>query len=163
MSGDFIPPNFTLSYREYERSEMEISVVGRLRRHIGFWRHIQASHFLLRTFDQGYCIPFVAVPPPHQAKNNASSRRQPEFVRQAIDDFLVTGAIQDVHTPPRVINPLTVSEKGEKLRLVLDLRHVNRYITKQPCKIEGADTLKKFLQKCSISVWVRLEGRLSSY
>ena len=145
MTSDFVPPNFTLSYRGYEQDGLEISVVGRLKRHIGFWRHIRTSNYLLWTIDQGYRIPLVSCPPPHQAKNNASSRRQPEFVRRAINELIVTGAVQEVYVPPRVINPLTVSGKDGKLRLVLDLRHVNKYVTKQPCKIEGADTLKKFL------------------
>ena len=96
MTSDFVPPHFTLSYRGYEQDGLEISAVGQLKRHIGFWRHIRTSNFLLRTIDQGYRIPLVSCPPPHQAKNNASSRRQPEFVRRAINELIVTGAVQEV-------------------------------------------------------------------
>ena len=51
----------------------------------------------------------------------------------------------EVPKPPAVVNPLTVSMKHGKQRLVLDLRYINKYLNKQACKIEGAETLMRYL------------------
>ena len=47
---------------------------------------------------------------------------------------------------PYCCNPLTVAESS-KLRLVLDLRHVNKYLEKQPFKYENLGTVKKIFEK----------------
>lgn len=39
-------------------------------------------------------------------------------------------------TPPWVVSPLSVSTKGEKKRLVLDLRYVNQHIYKDKVEFE---------------------------
>ena len=145
MSKGFKPPTVTSSYELYECSDFEISVVGRISRRIAFWRQIGATPFILKTIHEGYHIPLTKTPPAHQMRNNASSRNKPEFVQTAIDELLVMGAIMEVDKPPYIVNPLTVSNKNDKFRLVLDLRHVNKFVHKQPCKIEGAETLQKFL------------------
>ena len=145
MSEGFVAPTITSSYELYENSDFEISVVGRINRRISFWRQIGAPPHVLKTINEGYRIPLPQSPPPHQMRNNASSRNKPEFVRRAIDELLVTGAVIEVDQPPTIVNPLTVSDKNDKFRLVLDLRHVNKFVHKQPCKIEGAETLHKFL------------------
>ena len=53
----------------------------------------------------------------------------PKFVEDAIFKLLEDGCIQEVSSPPppRCVNPLSVAER-KKLRLVLDLRHVNPHL-----------------------------------
>ena len=73
-------------------------------------------------------------------RNNYSS-----LSRRSIDELLQKGAVTELTYRPIVVNPLTVSSKAGKLRLVLDLRHVNPHIFRQPCKIEGPETIAKYL------------------
>ena len=87
------------------------------------------------------------MPRPTKLRNNYSSRSRPQFVRGAIDDLVHKGAVSELEIPPIVVNPLTVSVKGEKQCLVLDLRHINPHVFKQPCKIEGPETLAKYLPR----------------
>ena len=50
------------------------------------------------------------------------------------------------HDKPRFcVNPLTVAE-GKKLRLVIDLRHVNQYLVKPKFKYEDLRSLSQVLQ-----------------
>ena len=144
MSKGYIPPEFTESISEYDSTDKEISVVGRLAKHVGFWKQIGAPHYILDTIQRGYHLPLSEQPKPNHLRNNASSRNNPEFVRKSLDDLLVSGAIVEVDKPPPVINPLTVSTKHGMERLVLDLRYINRYVHTNPCKI-GAETLQKYL------------------
>ena len=44
---------------------------------------------------------------------------------------------------------MTVAIKDGKKRLVLDCRYVNRFIFKQKVKIEGAETIKKYLPRAT--------------
>ena len=78
-------------------------------------------------------------------KNNKSALDHAEFVHSAIDDLLHKGAIQELDKAPRVVNPLTVAEKDNKLWLVLACRYINKRVLKRPCKIEGAETFQKYL------------------
>uniref|UniRef100_A0A7M5XJR3 Reverse transcriptase domain-containing protein n=1 Tax=Clytia hemisphaerica TaxID=252671 RepID=A0A7M5XJR3_9CNID len=96
-----------------------------------FWeKDLKASKFALGVVREGYKIPFESNPPPFYAKNNASSLKNDHFVKDSIKKLLEDSCIEKVSEPPYCINPLTVAERNSKLRLVLDLRHVNKFITK---------------------------------
>ena len=145
MSQTFQPPPITTSYDEYECTDSDISVVGRLRQNVSFWKSIGASRYISDIVRIGYLIPFTTQPPGVYLRNNATSRNNAQFVRETIDSLVWSGAVQEVEEKPYIVNPLTVSQKNDKMRLVLDLRHVNKYVQKQACKIEGFETLHKFL------------------
>ena len=68
-------------------------------------------------------------------------------MRESIDDLLQTGAIVECQSPPTVVNPLTVAKKGGKMRLVLDLRHINKKLVLTKYKYEGNDTLLQYVKK----------------
>ena len=61
--------------------------------------------------------------------NNRSAFQHPEFVTQAISERLANGCIVERTVPPFCVNPLSVA-KGKKLRLVIDLRHVNSFLVR---------------------------------
>ena len=75
----------------------------------------------------GYGLPFTSIPQDCFIKNNKSALMHPKFVEDAIFKLLEDGCIQEVSSPPRCVNPLSVAEE-KKLRLVLDLRHVNPHL-----------------------------------
>ena len=52
-----------------------------------------------------------------------------EFVVKAIGELLCNNCIVEHDFQPYCVNPLTVAE-GKKLRLVIDLRHVNALVSK---------------------------------
>ena len=145
MSHNFQSSVLAKDFYEYERLSSDISVVGSLARHIGYWESIGAPEYILNIIRHGYTIPFKRLPKPRALRNNFSSRSNPDFVRTAVDNLIHTGAVREVSKAPTVMNPLTVSNKNGKQRLVLDLRHVNRNIHLTRCKIEGADILQQHL------------------
>ena len=102
-------------------------MAGKISNHVHFWENeLHASPFVLGMVKRGYNLPFVRRPASFYARNNQSSLRHSEFVSTAIQELLKDGCIKEVESMPFVCNPLTVAE-GEKLRLVLDLRHVNEH------------------------------------
>ena len=120
-------------------------IKGRLKQHLDFWQYnLKASSFVLNIIEHGYILPFLNFPPPFHAKNNASSLRNRKFVDKAITDLLDKGMIEELESRPYICNPLTVAE-GKKLRLVLDLRHVNKYLIVQRFKYEDLKTIAEML------------------
>ena len=93
----------------------------------------------METIQYGYRIPFISMPPPCILRNNSSCR--------GLDDFISSEIryIEEVHSPPHCCNPLTVA-KGKKLRLILDLRHVNQYVQYCPIKYEDWGLLEEVVK-----------------
>ena len=60
-----------------------------------------------------------------------------DFVSEAIQELLVSGSVVEVSGPRHVVNPLSVSiQSCGKIRLILDLRHVNKHTWKEKFKFE---------------------------
>ena len=67
--------------------------------------------------------------------NNKFSLKKEKFVLDSISEMLKIGSIKEVKAPPRVINPLFVSENSAvKKRLILDLRCINEHLYKGKIK-----------------------------
>ena len=75
-----------------------------------------------------------------------SALRHPDFVVHAISELLDNGCITEHSEPPFCVNPLTVAE-GKKLRLVIDLRHVNCHLVRFKFKYEDLRSLSNVLQE----------------
>lgn len=112
------------------KKEDVITVVGRLKQRLKFWKEtLGASTFVSSIIEFGYFMPFTEEPAPFYAKNNQSSVKHAKFVEEAIELLLENKCIIEKETRSYCCNPLTVAE-GSKLRLVIDLRHVNKYVKK---------------------------------
>ena len=71
-----------------------------------------------------------------------------DFVEEAIEKLLLNNRVVEKFTPPYVTNPLSVSvEANGKKRLILDLRHVNKYLIKRKVKYEDWKVVLAFFQK----------------
>ena len=141
MSKSYEEKRYTKDYTEYRAGTHCISVVGSLKSHSKFYSENNAPNYIQQIVNQGYNIPLTSHVPNLFRRNNRSSRDCPEFVQQAIDDLLDTGAVVELSKPARVNNPLTVSQKSKKLRLVLDLRHVNLRTKSTSAKLKGQQHL----------------------
>ena len=78
--------------------------------------------------------------------NNRSAFQHPEFVSQAIWELLENDCIVEHSAPPFCVNPLSVA-KGKKLRLVIDLRHVDNFLVRFKFKDEDFCSLSHVLEE----------------
>ena len=125
-----------------------ISVRGRLKKCVSYWTSIGASKFILDVTEFGYKIPFLDTPVPYIGKNNASAREHQSFVDDAITELLTLNCIEEINERPSIVNPLSVSvQSSGKKRLILDLRHVNKYVYKQRFKCADIKTLIQLIDK----------------
>lgn len=131
---------------EHQSDQALISVKGRLRKAIQSWIDIQTSQYILDVINCGYKLPLLDLPASFVGKNNKSALREFIFVEDSISDLLNLGCINEVYYPPDIINPLSVSiQKSGKKRLILDLRHVNKYIYKNKFRCEDLTVAKEIL------------------
>ena len=139
---------FTHEFYEYEQGQKNIIVRGRLKKHLDFWRHIDAGDYILDIIENGYKIPLYSHTCRTHCKNNKSSLLEPDFVSEAIQDLLDRALIEQCASPPYIVNPLTVAfNSSGKKRLILDLREVNKHLWKQPVKYEDIKVALAYLQK----------------
>ena len=132
---------------EFSSSNNSHGVKGRLSASVNYWvEPLNASDFVLDIIRRGYRLPFHDYPSPCHLRNNKSSLQHREFVSQAITELLSNACIIEHATPPFCVNPLTVAE-GKKLRLVIDLRHVNEYLVKPKFKYEDLRSLSEVLDE----------------
>ena len=114
-----------------------VNVKGNLRRNKIFWQIIGTTQFILNVIYRGYMLPFESLPDPAMLKNNSSSISHAQFVEEAISKLCESGRVIETSEPPLVVNPLYVSVQANgKKKLILDLRHVNKYLTKKSVKYE---------------------------
>ncbi len=138
------------SYSEIDNGAVHagVNVKGRLRRHLDFWKRIGAPEYILSVIRDGYRLPFVQFPPRKDIKNNKSASMHSVFVQEAINELITSGRVLEVDQVPWVVNPLSVAiQSSGKKRLILDLRHVNRYLEKQHIKYEDWKVALSYFHK----------------
>ena len=124
---------------EFERDVQGSSssfVQGKLCANFSFWQDtIQASDFVLDFIRNGYKILFRETPLPYSNENTSSARRQDSFVEGAISELMSRGCLREVSDYPQFCNPLHVAvQSSGKLRLILDLSHLNKFVVKKSVK-----------------------------
>ncbi len=118
-------------------------VQGNLRKCYNFWHNtLNAPQAVLEIIASGYILPLKEEPPAKFFKNHSICVRHHEFVDESVHKLLEGDCIKQVMEIPYICNPLSVvkNRKG-KLRLVVDLRFVNRYIWKCKFKYEDLRTV----------------------
>lgn len=106
-----------------------VSPIGRLRNCFSKWQQATNSRFILNVIQDGYRLPLKETPCSIVLKNNKSARENLTFVYTEVQSLLEKGVVSRSIEVPHVVNPLTVAyNKKGKPRLVLDCRHVNKYL-----------------------------------
>ena len=92
---------------------------------------------VLDTIEGGYVLPLMSQPTPFSRRNYKSTSLHAEFVQQSVADLLAGNCIKEVPGEPFIYSPLSVVESsGGKKRLVINLRHLNKFLWKQKFKYE---------------------------
>lgn len=80
-----------------------VTVKGRLRRALNFWKNIRAPKFILDVIESGYKLPLLQIPTPFAALDESF------FVEFAINELISQGCVTEVFEAPVSIKPLSVS------------------------------------------------------
>ena len=127
-----------LDQYEFDQSEQGIVsssfIRGKLRTNLSFWRDsVRASDSVLDIIENGYKILFRESPLPYSIENRSSALIHRGFVQEAVSGLLTRGCIREVSVYPPFCNPLhVVVQSSGKLRLILDLSYLNKFIFRSP-------------------------------
>ena len=115
-----------------------VSVQGRLKERVSFWKEVlKAPETVLRTIESGYVLPLKCNPTPLLRYNQQSALANADFVQQSISELLANRCIRQIPNVPYICSPLSVVESSNgKKRLVVNLRHLNKFLWKQKFKYE---------------------------
>ena len=126
----------------------DINVKNRLTSHVQFWRDIGASPWVMRVIDQSYSLPCIVEPPPAFFMNNQSALKHQAFVANEIQRLLETGCIREFERDEaHIISPLSVAENSETLKLILDLRYLNSFLSVPKFKYEDVRSIRDLFNK----------------
>ena len=136
-------------YWEYSPAGEFLSVKGRLKDKVSYWENVlEASHFVCEVVAQGYKLPFVTMPEAKLFSNQKSAIDNGMFVSEAIADLHRDGSVRMVSEKPAVCSPLLVAtSRSNKLRLVINLRYINRFLWKDKFKYEDIHTALAYFEK----------------
>ena len=99
-------------------------------------------------FKEGCAIPFLEIPPNVFFKNNKSALKHPHFVSSEVLNLLNLGCVKEIcKDEAHVISLLSVVDNGSKLRLILDLSYLNKFLSVPKFRYEGIRTIKYLFQK----------------
>ena len=84
---------------------------------------------------EGYALPFMRLPMPRILRNHSSAKQHADFVSDSVCDLATRGCARRVADGEAyVCSPLGVCNNGKKLRLILDLRYVNKCLAQYKFK-----------------------------
>ena len=135
-------------------------VAGSILRHRRAWRALpDLPGFVRRWLAVGFRIPLGGRKPPAiHLLNRPLSPEHISFVHGEVHQLLSMGAISPCSTRPRVVSPLGVVPKKEgKLRLILDLTALNRYVRAPPFRMEDMRAVAAMTQPGDLGATVDLQ------
>ena len=129
-------------------------IVGRLKKHVEFWKSIKTPEWILEIILHGFKVPFLKEPPVLFFPNNKSAvdPKNRKWVLNTLAEFESYGFIKRVDKPPYCILPLSVAEHPEKLSLIHDESPLNIYVDKTKFKLEGWDTMFEYAKHADYGI-----------
>ena len=123
-------------------------MVGDIRGAVEFWRSIGTSHTVIQWILDGVPIRWNGSPPARRLmRNSRSAFAHRSFVDGAVSELLSATAIRQVFRTPAVVSPLGVVPKigTKKLRLIVNLRYVNKAMVIPRFRMESLSDLSDLL------------------
>ena len=127
---------------------------GRLRFFLQNWKKITDDQWVLSVIEEGYKLEFIQKPPQTGIKQTSVPNQDLDLLKLEVEDLLKKDAIETV--PWNEINSgfystfFLVPKKNGKMRLVINLRPLNRYLRKTHFKM---DTMTKVLNLVKPQDW----------
>ena len=126
-----------------------------LRQKVDQWYKIQANEQIVDWISHGVKLPFVpdCNIGNFEQHNRTFSKHEHDFIDEEVQSLLATGAIRKVVNKPQCVSGLNVvPKKGDKLRLVIDLRRVNIFIDTPYFKNEGIEVASQYINHKDVCV-----------
>lgn len=132
----------------------KIPVGGRLTHFLPEWKKITQEKWVLSVIKEGYKLEFLQKPPFQGIKSTQTNKKNADLLKAEINSLIEKNAIEIVprlETQSGFYSTLfLVKKKSGKMRPVINLRPLNRYLRKQHFKME---TMTKVLNLVKQGDW----------
>lgn len=132
----------------------KIPVGGRLTHFLPEWEKITQEKWVLSVIKEGYKLEFLQKPPFQGIKSTQTNKKNADLLKAEINSLIEKNAIEIVprlETQSGFYSTLfLVKKKSGKMRPVINLRPLNRYLRKQHFKME---TMTKVLNLVKQGDW----------
>lgn len=122
------------------------------------WEAIGASPAVLRTLAHGHRLNFWAPPPPYQAKPIEVHSSDRDWLREEIGKNLQRGSWLRATEKPRHCAAAFIASNNGKRRVVIDLRHVNKFLRSKGCRYDTLKSLRHLLRRGDYMLSMDLES-----
>ena len=158
-SVDDSPPEIPAECEDYVERDKLRPVVGRLRSPsaLKFWRSLlHVSVVVLCWIEEGFRLPWTDGVPcaPKRFENKLDCFGTSEFgprdafVDSAVTSLQATGAVLECESEYlKVVSPLGVVQQRDKLRLIVNMRYVNRHLHFPKFRYERLEDLQDILSR----------------
>ena len=130
-------------------SQQQNFLANSVRAHLPAWEAAGASTRVLRWLRRGFRLPWLRGPcrPFHLGVSfsQVTSDQLPSLTKN-LQQLLDVGAIEPGTCGKFVSRAFLVPKPGGKWRLVVDLRHVNTFLRKAPCRFETLKRLRNMVE-----------------
>ena len=110
------------------------------------WKNLN-DQTVLNWISQGIKLEFNSPPEPFVNKQRLLTDSEIKFVDSEIKDLLVSGCIIERKVPPAFLSQIfTVPKPNGKLRLVIDLRNINKHIKVRKFAYEDINTVLEVIK-----------------
>ena len=97
---------------------------------------------------EGYALPFTRLHMSRLLHYHSSTKRYADFVSDSICDLVASRCARRVMDVKAYgCSPLRVCNNGKKFRIILDLRYVNKCLTRNKFKMEDQKTVARVYEK----------------
>ena len=91
---------------------------------------------------------FVELPEPASFENHPMNEDERSFLVQEIKNLVASGSVRECKREDlTVINPLKVAKTRKKMRMILDLRYINKHLRSWTFKYEDLRTATNLFEK----------------
>ena len=146
LRGETLPPlNLSLP----TEAESENFLWRRLAARLPAWASAGASRLEQNWLAEGVRLPWIRTPPPpfHQGVSGRNlTDAQRDCLRVELQRGLLSGALRPA-TTLRYVTKVFLVPKGDKWRVVFDLRHINSFLRKLTCRYETLKRLRTLAKK----------------
>ena len=122
------------------------TLAGTLRSRLENWRRTKAPRQVLSDIERGHQVPWVRKP----SKFHHGVLRVPPQQQQAWaelrDKYVANGAIKPCVCTGYTSRAFLIPKKSGGVRLIVDLRFVNRHVRKFTCRYESLRTLQRLVK-----------------
>jgi len=105
LDQNLVNDSWINDYYQYEEGKGLPNIFDNLKSAKSFWENdLNAPKEIMNIVENGYEIPFMAIPPKYEKRNNLSTVKNADFVTKAVNELVSQGLVKEVKEKPWILS-----------------------------------------------------------